>query len=125
VHDEIVELWRRFRETKWLEPIRDIEEAGRKMERVIPAWSAVKDTSEMLPYEDLGAIMEQTPGIAVTDCPCRWLRVHEGKCDKPYDVCLSLTVNSVKYLVDSETGYKLTDDEGYEICAKMAESPRR
>ncbi len=122
VHKEIIEIWRRFRETEWLEPIRGMEAAGRKMQRVIPARGSVKDTSQMLPYEEIGAILEQAPGIAVTDCPCRWIRVQEGKCNKPFDVCLSFTHGAVKYLVESETGKRLTIDEGYNVCERSAES---
>jgi ferredoxin len=122
VQKEIIEIWRRFRESEWLEPIRDLDQAGTKIARVVPAWGSVKDTSQLLPYEDLKTIMEQAPGIAVTDCPCRWLSVQEHKCDKPFDVCLSLNPNAVKYLVDQETGKKISIDEGYKVCERAGDA---
>lgn len=120
--DEIVRLWRNFRETEWFEIVRMREEFGGPQGRVAPLRGAVKDTSQLLPYEDVAAIIEQSPAIGVVDCPCRWLDVQEGKCDKPTFVCLSLTINSVKYIVDRGIGKQLSVDEAYEVLDLAAEA---
>lgn len=122
VQDEVLELWRRFRETEWFELARLIEEAGMTMARVVPSRGAIEDTSSMLAYEDLGAIIEEAPGIVVIECACRWLRAQEGECNKPYDVCFYFTPFTLKHLVDNGTGRKISVDEAYEICDIAAEA---
>ncbi len=114
VREEIVELWRRFRETEWLEVIRDMEANG-PMGRGIPSWSTVKEHPELMDCENLRTILKNAPAIAVVDCPCRWLEVKSGDCDKPTFVCLSLTNASVKYILDSGIGRQISLDEGYAL----------
>ena len=113
--DEIVELWQRFRETEWFEVLREMEESGAGRGRVIPSRSAIKDEPQLLPGEDMRTILSEASAIAVVDCPCRWLRVRQGKCDKPTFVCLSLTPGAVKYIVDRGIGRKISVEESYEI----------
>lgn len=115
VQNEIVELWQQFRETEWFEVLREIEESRAARSRVIPCRSAIKDESELLPCEDLKTILMEAPAIAVVDCPCRWLRVRQGKCDKPTFVCLSLTPSAVKYIVDRDIGRRISVEESYQI----------
>jgi electron transport complex protein RnfB len=122
VQREVLELWRRFRETEWFECIRTIEYAGMVPSRVIPLLSSVEDTSGMLPYEDIRAILKEAPAIAVNDCPCRWLRVKEGNCDKPTWTCLHLSPSTVKFLLDNGLGKKISADEAYQVCDNAAEA---
>ena len=88
---------------------------------MVPVRGSV-DTSELLPGEDLGAIVEEAAQIAVVDCPCRWLRVQQGECDKPTFTCFSFTPNAVKYIVDGGIGRKISVDEAYEILDQCAEA---
>ena len=125
LQDEIVELWRRFRETEWLEVIRDMEAQGPKG-RGIPSWSTVKDHPDLMDCENLRMILQSAPAIGVVDCPCRWLEVKSGECDKPTFVCLSLTPGSVKYIVDRGIGRQIGLEEGYTIldrCEKAGLIP--
>jgi ferredoxin len=115
VQDEIVELWQQFRETEWFEVLREREESRTGRVRVIPVRSAIKDETQLIPYEDLETILKDAPAIGVGDCPCRWLRVNQGKCDKPTFVCLSLTAGAVKYIVDRGIGRKISVEEACEI----------
>jgi len=115
IQDEIVELWQHFRETEWFEVLREREESGTGRGRVIPWKGAIKDDSQLLPYEDLETILKDALAIGVVDCPCRWLRVNQGKCNKPTFVCLSLTPGSVKYIVDRGIGRRISVEEACEI----------
>jgi|GEM_PF-121493 len=115
VQDEIIEMWKMFRETEWLEVLREMEESGKMNGRAIPCWSTVKDHPELLPFENLREILRSAPGIAIVDCPCRWLQVQRGECDKPTFVCMSLTPGSVKYIVDRGIGKQISLEEGYRI----------
>jgi NAD-dependent dihydropyrimidine dehydrogenase PreA subunit len=122
LHDEILKLWRDFRETEWIEIMRQVPKSGSGGVRVIPVRGAIEDTSDMLPYEDIGSILEEAPGIAVNDCACRMQRVREEKCDKPTWTCLYFTPFSVKHLSENGIGRELTVDEAYEICETAAEA---
>jgi len=87
-----------------------------------PVRGSVPDTADMLPYEDIGSILEEAPGIAVNDCACRMQRVREGECDKPTWTCLYFTPFSVKHLPENGVGKKISIDEAYEICEAAAEA---
>jgi ferredoxin len=119
---EIIEMWKHFRETEWLEVLKVMEKAPpSRRGRCIPSWSTVKDESELSPIENLRTIMEKAPAIAVVDCPCRWLQFQQGECDKPTFTCLSLTKGSVKYILDRKIGKQLTLEEGYELLERCEE----
>jgi hypothetical protein len=45
VQREVLELWRRFRETEWLECVKALEYGGIVASRVIPLLGSVEDTS--------------------------------------------------------------------------------
>jgi Pyruvate/2-oxoacid:ferredoxin oxidoreductase delta subunit len=122
VQDEIVPLWRKFRETEWLEIVRERDNYPETGGNVVPLVGSVKDTSQLLPHENLRTIVEQAPIIGVNDCPCRWLDVQEGNCNKPTFVCLSLTPNAVKYMVDRGIGRQLTVEEAYQVLDLAAEA---
>jgi NAD-dependent dihydropyrimidine dehydrogenase PreA subunit len=58
--------------------------------RVLPATDAIR-SEWILPYDDVHAILEQTPFIALSDCFCRIERAHAGSpCRFPLHVCLDL-----------------------------------
>jgi Pyruvate/2-oxoacid:ferredoxin oxidoreductase delta subunit len=124
---DIIEMWRRFRETEWFEMLKMMEHMpSANRGRCIPSWSTVKDTPELTDVENLKTILKNAPAIAVVDCPCRWLQVQEGTCDKPTFTCLSLTKGSVKYILDRKIGKALTLEEGYELldeCEKAGLIP--
>lgn len=115
LQDEIVTLWQQFRETEWFEVLREIEESRAARVRVLPSRGSIRDETQLLPYENLETILKDAPAIGVVDCPCRWLRVSRGDCDKPTFVCLSLTPGSVKYIVDRGIGRKLSVEEACEL----------
>lgn len=58
--------------------------------RVLPATEAAR-TEWILPFDDVRAIVEQTPWVVLTDCFCRVERAHAGSpCRFPQHVCLGL-----------------------------------
>lgn len=116
---EIVRMWERFRETEWFEVMRARETAERHS-RVLPLPGTVD--GELLPHEDLEQILGKAEQIAVVPCPCRVNRVREDKCDKPVDVCLSLTPGAVKYIAESGTGEVLNRDQAFALLDRVKES---
>ena len=120
---EIIDMWRSFRETEWFEMLKMMEQMPHAAKgRCIPSWSTVKDNPELTDVENLKTILEKSPAIAVVDCPCRWLQVQEGTCDKPTFTCLSLTHGSVKYIKDRKIGKVLTLEEGYKLLEECEEA---
>jgi len=120
---EIIDMWRSFRETEWFEMLKMMEQMPQISKgRCIPSWSTVKDHPELTDVENLRMILEKSPAIAVVDCPCRWLQVQEGTCDKPTFTCLSLTHGSVKYIKDRKIGKVLTLEEGYKLLEECEEA---
>jgi len=116
---EIVRLWEQFRETEWFELLRQQEKAERHM-RVLPLPGTAK--TELLPEEDLERILREAQQVAVVPCPCRVNRVREGECDKPVDVCVSLTPGAVRYIEESGTGRVLTKEETSALLDQVRES---
>lgn len=120
---EIVEMWRNWRETEWLEMLKMMERSPNANHgRCIPSWSTVKDEPSLTADENLRTILEEAPAIAIVDCPCRWLEVQEGVLDKPTFTCISLTEKSVKYIVDRKIGKQLTLEEGYALLDQCEEA---
>ncbi|MBU2551405.1 MAG: 4Fe-4S binding protein [Proteobacteria bacterium] len=119
---EIVEMWKNWRETEWLETLKLMEHAPHHMRgRAIPSWSTVKDHPDLHPLEDLRAILKAAPAIAVNDCPCRWLQFQRGECDKNPYACISLTTGSVNYIVERGIGERITLEQGYELLQRCEE----
>ncbi|MFO7963031.1 MAG: 4Fe-4S binding protein [Desulfobacterales bacterium] len=120
---EIIEMWRNFRETEWFEVLKMMEQLPYAHRgRCIPSWSTVMDHPELTDSENLRTILTNAPAIAVVDCPCRWLQVQEGTCDKPTFTCLSLTNGSVKYIEDRKIGKVLTLEEGFTLLKECEEA---
>jgi len=118
VWEEVLELWEKNSE-KTVEMIRKQggwpAGASTHRFRVIPEKKAVKDDTDMLPYEDTEAILRNAPAIAVVNCPCRMYQVEHGLNDKPLLVCLQLTEGSAKYAEEQGIGKRLTLEEGVEV----------
>ena len=124
IREEVLELWERNRE-------RNVELAKEQglpegtldhRFRVIPSRRAVKDDTEMLPYENTEAILRDAPAIAVVNCPCRMYQATHGLNDKPLEVCLQLTAGSAKYAHEQGVGRILTLEEGMEVLRLSEEA---
>ncbi|MHA1310270.1 MAG: ATP-binding protein [Candidatus Helarchaeota archaeon] len=76
--------------------------------------------SQVMLFEDVRKILENSKSIAVMACPCRVFHGILGdSCGKPIDVCINLN-SSADYVVREGIGRKLTIDEAIEIL-KMSE----
>jgi electron transport complex protein RnfB len=75
---------------------------------------------QILVFEDVKKILEQSWKIAVMPCPCRIFHGILGDgCDKPIDVCVNLN-SSADYVIKEGIGRELTVEEGIELL-KMSE----
>ncbi len=115
VREQVLELWEKNRQktVDWVRENKGWPEGSATHRfRVIPLKRAVKDTANMLPYEDTEAIIKKAAVIAVVNCPCRMYQHIHKLNDKPMDVCLQLTAGSAKYALDMGIGRVLTLEEG-------------
>ncbi len=69
----------------------DIMRPQPALTRVIPVQSAVK-AEEILPYDDVRAILMRAKTVRIQDCICRLQQEHLGRrCDFPLRVCLTFS----------------------------------
>ena len=102
-------------------PISRVAPSIKPLEKTIEVGETVETgQSQVLAFEDVKKILEDSKNIAVMKCPCRIMHGIMGdSCGKPLDVCFNLNSNA-DYVVREGIGRKVTVEEGLEIL-KMAE----
>lgn len=105
---EFQDLWRQWRETEAYELCREWERLPAPIMRVFPYPQAVKNGAEMLPHEDLEAIIAGAKRVAVVKCVCRLLL---NRCQRPQEVCMTF---------DAAADFAVKRGVGREIAAKEA-----
>ena len=83
---ELPGLWKELYESEWRA---ELAEALSAVEfqalRILPAQNAVPADVKLLPWEDVGQIIEAAKSVAVRDCACR---VMMKACDLPVHTCM-------------------------------------
>ena len=107
---EIADLWRAFEKLEWFPVVADMI-SGLEISpaRILPAWEAIKDNPEMLPYEDTREIYKAAESIVVVPCPCR-IEHYDRACKSPDEICVALN-RSAEYNLKRGVGRKLTLEE--------------
>ncbi len=119
VSEEFLKLWSDYCDTEWI----DASEAAAKEHpaphmRVIPIDTAVESDQQVLPFEDVRAIVEKARRLAVVPCPCR---TAAKKCDKPREVCMQLN-RAADYAIERGTGREITKAEAVTILRESQEA---
>ncbi len=102
-------------------PISRVVPSIKPLEKTIEIGETV-DTgkSQVLAFEDVKKILENSKNIAIMRCPCRTMHGIIGdSCGKPLDVCFNLNSNA-DYVIREGIGKKVSLEEGLDIL-KMAE----
>jgi len=92
--------------------------------RAVPINQTVKDTRQIMPYEDILKIVENAEFYSVSHCACR-LR---HNLDPNFEECKHETLNCLhfdrlgRYTVDQGVGKELTKEETLDILAKAADA---
>jgi Na+-translocating ferredoxin:NAD+ oxidoreductase subunit B len=92
--------------------------------RAIPVAQTIKDTRQILPYEDVLAYVEREEFHSVTTCACR----HRHNVDPDFNTCKHDTENCLHfgklgiYSVQQGMGRKITPQETLEILEKAADA---
>ena len=94
---------------------------GTPVMRVIPVETAVKDVSQILPFDILKEKVEGTNYSAVAYCPCRQGARYLGKgCDHSDENCLHFG-SMARYIVEQGMGREITKEEAIAILKKADE----
>jgi ferredoxin len=116
---ELLDLWEDFCQAElypsWSKLIQSLDTP---LWRVIPARKSISAKTNLLPGEDLEAILDKATRFANVRCSCR--RVAE-RCDSPVDVCLQLN-RAAEYAITRGTGRELTRAEAMQVLDTAAEA---
>lgn len=123
---EFYQLWHDFVMNEWY-PDRGKQMAGspRPWSRIIPAYRAIKDLPDVLPYEDFREVLKAQDKIAVVPCSCRY---RTTSVDEHCEVCSEeerwncLQFNrGAEYAIKRGSGKELSIDEALELLEKVEE----
>lgn len=107
--------------------IKEIEDGNRSLVRqgmrVIPRWKSIKDIPDVLPHEDVRAILKQSDPIVQLNCACRKIdRERECKDVIPLETCLSLG-RAGQYNLNRGAGKKITYEEAMKLLDELDSHP--
>ncbi len=109
---EVIDLWREFNKEEWPATHQFIEEvlpapAG----RVIAVNESVSSETQVMPFDDIGELVNSASRIAVVNCTCRLV---EGDCGLPLENCIQLN-KAADYTVERGTGREISKEETFTI----------
>jgi electron transport complex protein RnfB len=103
-----------------MSPWQNVKEKGL---RVLPIGVTIEDTRGVLPYEEVGKILDKVEYFTVSHCPCRHannLDPGSPHCQYPTEVCLHFDKLG-HYIVENGMGREITRQETEEILKRSAE----
>ena len=120
---ELLDLWKDFQESEWLQSMSDLGDSHFNAIRVVPAFKAIQRSphvpaDDFLPEEDIRELIRGADPIAVVNCSCRRSM---RRCDSPLDVCLQFN-RGAEYHIDRGSGRRLTSDEAIAIAGRAEEA---
>ena len=114
---ELLDLWRDFSEHELFPGMgKAMAERTAPIFRVIPVREAIADGAQVLPCEDINAILSENSVFSLVNCPCRRIA---RKCDRPTEVCLQMG-KAAEYSIKRGTGREVTREEAKEALALAA-----
>jgi len=95
----------------------------RPMLRIIPAYNAIKDLPDVLPYENYHELLKMQDLIAVVPCSCRHRTTSVDEhcahaCEEDRQNCI-LFARSADYNIKRGSGTQLTVEQAIELCDQM------
>lgn len=116
---EFLDLWQDFMEEEWPAFSEIVDQMlPRPVTRIIPVNESVGAKQQILAYEDVKSIIDDSETIAVTNCTCRLIA---RKCDRPVEVCLQVG-KAASYSIDRGTGREIDKDEAMDLIRKSEDA---
>ena len=95
----------------------------RKIMRVVPRYESIKDIPDILPCEDVSAILRHADPIVLVHCACKKIdRERECRDSIPTETCITIG-KSGDYNLNRGAGRKLEYDEAMELINELDEHP--
>jgi len=90
--------------------------------RSLPYTDHLGDHVEILDYEKVDAIIDETDYFSVSNCSCRHKKLHAGKktCKVPLETCTSFG-KAAQYLVRHDMGREISRSEMHDIAQRSKE----
>jgi Pyruvate/2-oxoacid:ferredoxin oxidoreductase delta subunit len=115
---EMLDLWKRFMKTEFDDFSRKFEDMlPGPVIRVIPVNVSVDQQAQILAFDDVKTLVDDSRNIAVTPCSCR---VIDGACGMSLEVCMQFN-KAADYAVERGTGRKLSKKEAIEMLKQCEE----
>jgi len=92
--------------------------------RTLPINKTIKDTREILPFENVIKIIDDYEYFSVSTCPCKHMRnidPNYPNCRHPTEVCLHFD-DLGRYCVENGMGREITREEARDVLRKAADS---
>jgi len=120
----LFELWDDFCVNEWdPDQVASWDKGEQPQGRIVPAYKAIPDSSEVLPCEDMREIIKSARSIAVTHCTCRRRKEAVGKKCKASHSMVDIQFNlSAEYLISRNAGRRISADEAIALideCEQM------
>ncbi|UCE16558.1 MAG: 4Fe-4S binding protein [Candidatus Bathyarchaeota archaeon] len=107
--EELLDLWEHYHDEEVVPNYDALYVRVIPVEKVIPMkWG------EILPYEQISGIFENTKTIAVTECSCRTLT---RQCDNPTDVCLVFN-EFADIIIERGIAKRISKEEAFSIVKR-------
>lgn len=109
---KMLDLWKDFMAGDWYDYRMKATDGGGKLHsRVIPVNVSLEQQSQIMAFDDIKKMMEDTDVMAVTRCSCR---VIDGACGKEVWNCMQFG-KAASYAIERGTGRAITMQEGVDI----------
>jgi NAD-dependent dihydropyrimidine dehydrogenase PreA subunit len=116
---EFLDLWQEFMEKEWPAFSEMVDKMMPKpVTRIIPVSESMDTRQQILAYEDVRQIIEDSDTIAVTNCTCR---LTARKCDRPVEICLQIG-KAGEYTIDRGSGRGIDKEEALSLLKKAEEA---
>uniref|UniRef100_A0A7J2TJ60 (Fe-S)-binding protein n=1 Tax=Archaeoglobus fulgidus TaxID=2234 RepID=A0A7J2TJ60_ARCFL len=120
---EYAKLWKEFGEKEAHAKIGKImASAGIKIWRVVPAYNAIKDLPDVLPYENIKEMLKAQKKIAVVPCSCRNVTALAGDgcryTDEKTWHCIQLG-RGAEYVIERGSGKEITVEEALKLIDEI------
>ena len=111
-------LWEDFSQKEWYARVAD-EYAKKEVppNRVIPAYKAIQNVSDISPYDDVREILKAAPLIAAVPCSCRR---QNRRTDIAVNTCMQFG-RSAEYAIARDSGWQLSYEEALKVIDEAEE----
>ncbi len=116
---KMVRLWRQYYEEVLVDEFKDMLLSIKPpLFRVIPLRKAVPKDVELLPYEDICAILNTSKKVAIRECVCR---IHQQKCNMPLHSCIQFN-DRADYAIKRGAAENIPLEKVFEIESQLEDA---